>query len=113
LREWHSEIAEKIGGQLPKLSHDFSGALRTFAFWIANGSVGHPLLEDIDYSCIFSEPSAFEQTFAIFANVIELDDDGKVLNAKLAERRAAQFIHSYVTGSAVEPGFEDWEVALY
>ena len=30
----------------------FSGALRTFSFWIANGTVGHPLLDGIDYSCI-------------------------------------------------------------
>jgi hypothetical protein len=33
-----------------KLSPDFSGALRTFSFWIANGTVGHPLLEGIDFS---------------------------------------------------------------
>jgi hypothetical protein len=26
------------------LSPEFSGALRTFSFWIANGSVGYPLL---------------------------------------------------------------------
>ena len=98
---------------MAKLSCDFSGALRMFAFWIANKSVGHPLLEGIDYSCIISEPSALERTFAIFANVIELDDEGKVLNAKWAERRAAQYIQEYVTGIAAKPEFEDWEIALY
>jgi len=95
------------------LSHSFSGALRTFSFWIANGSVGHPLLDGVDYSCIFREPSALEQVYAIFANVIEIDEAGQVVNAKHAERRAAQYILQYVASRPVEPPFEDWEVALY
>ncbi len=98
---------------MTKLSHSFSGALRTFSFWIANRSVRHPLLEGIDYSCIFEDPSALEQAYAIFANVIELDSDGNVLNAKWAEHRAAQSILHYVKGIAPEPPFEDWEVALH
>jgi hypothetical protein len=95
------------------LSHSFSGALRTFSFWVANKTVGHPLLDGIDYSCIFQEPSALEQVYAIFANVLELDDNGQVLNAKHAERRAAQYILQYVTGRKAEPPFEQWEVELY
>ncbi|WP_183192586.1 DUF7677 family protein [Brevibacillus fluminis] len=67
---------------MQKLSNSFSGALRAFSFWIANGTVGLPLLEGIDYSCIFNEPSALEQVYAIFANVIEMDDLGIVCNAK-------------------------------
>ncbi len=97
-----------------KLGDSFSGAFRTFGFWLANGTVGHPLLDDIDYSCIFREPSALEQAFAIFANVIELDESGKVLNHKHAERRAAQYIRTYVDSSyKVEPPFEGWEVHLH
>jgi hypothetical protein len=84
-----------------------------FSFWIANGTVGLPLLDGVDYSCIFREPSALEQAYAIFANVIELDEGGAVLNAKYAERRAAQEILRYVTGRPVEPPYEDWEVALH
>jgi hypothetical protein len=99
---------------MKKLSNSFSGALRTFSFWIANGTVGHPLLEGMDYSCIFNEPSALEQTYAIFANVIEMDDDGNVLNAKYAEKRAAQFIRSYIDSNyKIETPLEEWEVALY
>jgi hypothetical protein len=99
---------------MAKLSHSVSGALRTFSFWIANRSVGQPLLEGIDYSCIFEEPSALEQAYAIFANVLELDDSGVVQNARAAELRAAQSIRSYVDpGYTVEPPFEDWEVHLY
>ncbi|NRF93808.1 hypothetical protein HQN89_22990 [Paenibacillus frigoriresistens] len=99
---------------MQKLSHSFSGVLRTFSFWIANGTVGLPLLQGIDYSRIYEEPSALERAYAIFANVIEMDDKGTVLNAKYAERRAAQYIRSYVDSSYhVEPKFEDWEIALY
>jgi hypothetical protein len=76
--------------------------------------VGHPLLDRIDYSCIFEEPSALEQAYAIFMNVLEVDATGQVLNAKHAERRAAQYIRSYVDkGYVVEPPLEDWEVHLY
>ncbi len=99
---------------MAKLSHATSHAFRQFSFWLANGTVGQPLLDGIDYRCIFEEPSALEQTYAIFANVLELAADGSVTNAKHAEHRAAQFIRSYVeSGYRVEPPFEDWEVALH
>jgi hypothetical protein len=97
-----------------KLSHSVSGAIRQFSFWLANRTAGLPLLEGVDYSCIFEEPSALEQTYAIFANVLEFDGSGQVQNAKHAEHRAAQFIRSYVDPAyTVEPEFEDWEVELY
>jgi hypothetical protein len=98
---------------MPHLSHSVSGAIRTFSFWIANKSVGHPLLEGVDYSCIFSEASALEQVYAIFVNVLEFDDAGQVINAKHAEHRAAQYILQYVNGHREVPPFEDWEVALH
>jgi hypothetical protein len=91
-----------------------SHAFRQFSFWLANGTAGLPLLEGVDYSAIFSEPSALEQTYAIFANCLELDEVGGVLNEKSAERRAAQFIKSYVEPTyVVDPPFEDWEVQLH
>lgn len=98
---------------MPHLSHSVSGAFRTFSFWIANGTIGQPLLEGIDYSCIFEEPSALERVYAIFANVLEVDGNGEVLNAREAEKRAAEFILAYVTGREPEPPFEDWELALH
>jgi hypothetical protein len=88
---------------MPHLSSSVSGALRTFSYWIANRSVGQPLLDGVDYSCIFTEPSALEQVYAIFANVLETDETGQVINARHAEHRAAQFILQYVTGRQVEP----------
>lgn len=99
---------------MAKLSNDIRGVLRTFAFWLANGTVGHPLLDGVDYTCIFNEPSELEQTMAIFANVIEFDEQGRVLNAKHAEQRAAQFIRSYVdVRYKVQPAFEGWVVELH
>ena len=92
-----------------KLGDSVSGALRTFGFWLANGTVGYPLLEGIDYSCIFREPSALEQSMAIYANVLRVDESGVVLNPRKAEMRAAQWIRSYVDQSyTVDPPFAQW-----
>ena len=96
-----------------KLSHSLSGALRTFSYFMASGT--HYMLEGIDYLSLYgTEPSAIEQAYAIFANVIEIDDNGTVLNVKHAEKRATDYIRSYCDSSyVVEPPFEDWEVSLY
>src|SRR4051794_9682239 len=101
-------------GGASHLSHQFSGDLRLFAFWVANGTVGHPLLEGIDYwQDVRDSPSLMEQVFAIYANVIRLDDEGHPVNAPEAQQRAAEWIRQYMTGEAPERPWEDWEVALY
>jgi len=96
-----------------KLSESFSGALRTFVYFMASGT--HNQLKGIDYLSLYGEePSAIEQVFAIFANVIELDENGEVLNAKYAEKRAVDYLRSYCDPSfTVEPPYEDWEIELY
>ena len=96
-----------------KLSNSFSGALRTFAYFIASGT--HYNLQGIDYLDLFgNEPSAIERVFAIYANVIELDENGMVLNAKYAEKRATDYIRQYCDQNfKVEPEYEDWEIELY
>src|SRR5262245_31287097 len=98
----------------PKLSPAFSGALRTFSYWVATGSVGLPLLEGIEYrQTMLEEPSLMEMTYAIFANLLEFDTQGEPLNAKWAEHRAAQYIRSYCDPSyTVDPPFEAWEQEL-
>lgn len=95
------------------LSNSFSGALRTFAYFMASGS--HYMLEGIDYVSLYgNEPSAIEQAYAIYANVIELDEYGTVLNAKYAEKRATDYIRQYCDSNyRVLPEFEDWELVLY
>jgi hypothetical protein len=73
------------------------------------------MLEGIDYLSLYGrDPSAIEQTYAIFANVIEIDGDGQVLNFTHAQKRATDYLKSYFAPSfQVEPPFEDWETELY
>lgn len=96
-----------------KLSPHFSGALRTFTYFMASGT--HYNLAGIDYISLYGkEPSAIEMTFAIFANVIEMDETGRVLNAKYAGERATDYLRSYCDPSyEVQPPYEDWETRLY
>lgn len=96
-----------------KLSNSFSGALRTFSYFMASGS--HYNLKDIDYLSLYGdEPSAIEQVFAIYANVIEMDEEGNVLNAKYADIRATDYLKQYFDANfKIEPPYEDWELALY
>ena len=96
-----------------KLSNDFSGALRKFAYFMASGS--HYMLEDVEYLDLYgSEPSAIEMVFAIFVNVMELDEEGNVLNFTYAQRRATDYLKSYCDQSfKVSPPYKDWEMELY
>jgi len=97
------------------ISHGASGAIRRFAGWVARGSVGYPMLNGIDYlEAALESPSQLE-TFAIFANVLELDDAGEPVNEKYAERRAATWLYRYCTGElpSGEAPLEPWEVELY
>ena len=99
-----------------RLSPGASGAIRRFAGWVARGSVGHPLLDEIDYWAeLRDSPSQMETSYAIFANVLELDDRGEPVNEKYAERRAATWLYLYCTGELPpgEPDLEPWECALY
>lgn len=60
------------------------------------------------------EPSAIEQVFAIYVNVIELDESGTVLNAKYAEKRAVDYLRSYCDSNfEVTPPYEEWEIELH
>jgi hypothetical protein len=74
------------------------------------------MLESIDYrDALHESPSQIEICFAIFANVLELDDRGNPVNEKYAERRAATWLYRYCTGQLPpgEPDLEPWECELY
>nr|WP_205527171.1 hypothetical protein [Solimonas sp. K1W22B-7] len=73
------------------------------------------MLEDVDYLSLYgNEPSAIEQVYAIFANVIELDENGQVLNFTYAQKRATDYLKSYFDPTfKIEPPLEEWETALY
>jgi hypothetical protein len=99
-----------------KISHGASGAIRRFAGWVARGSVGHPMLEGINYwDELRDSPSQMETCFAVFVNVLELDDSGRPVNEKHAEKRAATWIYQYCTGKLPpgQPELEPWETELY
>ena len=96
-----------------KLSNDFSGALRTFSYFMASGT--HHMLKNYDYLELYgNEPSAIEMTYAIFSNVIELDKNGQVLNFMHAQKRATDYLKSYLDSSyEVNPPLQEWEMELY
>lgn len=96
-----------------RLSNSFSGTLRTFAYFMSSGT--QYTLKGVDYLPLYgSEPSAIEQVYAIFANVLELDDSGQVLNAQYAQKRATDYLRSYCDPNfKVDPPYEDWEVELH
>jgi len=73
------------------------------------------MLEDVEYLDLYgNDPSAIEMAFAIFANVLEMDADGNVLNFTHAQRRATDYIKSYCVPSfEVNPPYEEWEMELY
>lgn len=96
-----------------KLSNDLSGALRTFAYFMASGT--HYMLEDVDYLSLYGEePSAIEMVFAIFANVLELDESGNVLNFAYSQRRATDYLRAYCQPEfKVSPEYQEWETSLH
>ena len=99
---------------MAKLSPSVRGSIRQFAYWVANRSVGLPLLEGVDYGAIFEEPSAMESAFAVFCNTLEVDAAGVVTNFRAAERRAAECIREYCdAGYRADPPFADGEVELH
>ena len=99
---------------MTRLPVDVRTSLRFFAFFLANGTIDVDLLEGIDYRPALMEyGSALEMAFAIFTNVLEIDEEGRVTHADLAQKRAAQWIRRYCDPSYhVEPPFESWEVEL-
>ncbi|WP_200882789.1 hypothetical protein [Amycolatopsis sp. MJM2582] len=65
-------------GHLPV---DVRVSLRFFAFYLANGTIDVDLLDGFDYRpALFQFGSSLEQVFAIYGNVLEIDEEGNVLN---------------------------------
>ena len=99
-----------------RLHPELRGAISRFALWVANGTVGYPLLEGVDEVAgtdLMREGSATEMAFAIFLNNLELDAEGRPLNARHAEIRAAQYLRDYCDPAyATDPPLADFEGAL-
>lgn len=88
-------IRQHVGvGTKVKLNNSVSAAVRNFAYFMSSGT--HVLLDGIEYLELYgNEPSAIEQAYAIFMNVLELDENGAVINLRHAEKRATDYIRSY------------------
>jgi hypothetical protein len=84
------------------LSPGTVAAFSRFALWVANGSVGNPLLKDTDYSDVLNDASCMEQVYAIFGNVLRLDASGEPINYQHAQGRAALYLYAYCNG------WENW-----
>jgi hypothetical protein len=104
-----------LGGAVEQLPVDVRASLRFFAFYLANGTVDVDLLDGIDYRpALFEFGSALEQVFAIYGNVLRVDESGHVLNDGEAQQRAAQWIRGYCDPEyVVEPPFQPWETELH
>ncbi len=106
-----------------KLSDDFKRALRHFTYYYTNGTLPYVIGEEklligIDYrEKLKTEASLVEMVYAIFANNIEMNEQGIVLNQTYAMKRAAQWIRMVCREEnedyKVDPKFEDWETYLY
>ena len=106
-----------------ELSNDFKSALRHFVYYYTNGTLPYvigdeTILKNIDYrEDLKEEASLVEQAYAIFANTIKMDENGKVLNQTHAMKRSAQWIRLVCREEGddyqVEPEFEDWEIELH
>jgi hypothetical protein len=74
------------------------------------------MLDGINYwDELKDSPSQMETCFAVFVNVLELDEAGEPTNEKYAEQRAATWLYCYCTGHLPpgQPELESWEVELY
>src|SRR5262245_12349147 len=96
---------------MAKLSEDLRSWLRELAWSLANGSLDTG--DDLDYRPLLQDPAFIENVFALWANVLEVDEEGLVINGQQARRRVEQYIHTWIDkGFKEEPPFESWEFTL-
>ncbi|MGK5543851.1 DUF7677 family protein [Streptomyces sp. URMC 127] len=100
---------------MTRLPTDVRAAIRFFAFYLANGTLELDLLDGVDYKPrLMASGSAMEMVFAVFTNVLQVDENGEVTNGGDAEYRAAQWIRAYCDPAyRVEPPFAAWETELH
>jgi hypothetical protein len=98
---------------MAKLSEDIRSCLREFAWSLANGSLD--MGEDLDYRHLLQqEPAFIENVFALWANVLEVDEKGRVINDGEARTRVEQYIRTWLDKDfKVDPPFESWEFELH
>lgn len=89
-------------------SSDLSGSFKAFSKWFIESRV----VERASYTNYIEDGASFvEQCFAIWANVIELEE-GQAINFEHALGRVTEYIRSYYDPS-YKDSLEDWECELY
>ncbi|MEV7897827.1 DUF7677 family protein [Streptomyces cyaneofuscatus] len=95
------------------LPTDVRAAFRLFAFYLRNGTLDVDLL-GFDYWDALQHGSDLEMVFAVFSNVLEVDEHGRTVNDGDAQYRVAQWIRARQDpGYVVDPPFEPWETELH
>lgn len=99
---------------MAQLHASVRAAIVDFAYTLGNGTLdGGGLLHGVDYRGDFQKnPNELQLVFAVFTNVLRVDDDGKVVNAAEAGQRAAAVVRRYHQPSfVIQPPLADWEIA--
>jgi hypothetical protein len=97
---------------MAKLSDDLRAHLYRFAHSLVWSTGDDYLYDGAEYSCVWEEPEVLPQAFAIWCNVLEVDEQGRVLNGEYARWRASQYVNNVANPELkVEPPFEPWELA--
>ena len=99
------------------ITDDVWGKIHWFAYDLANGSLDRDIIdttEYIDHTGMFIYGYPLEQIFALWSNVLEIDENNKVTNEVAAKRRVAQYLRRWIDRDyVVEPPFENWETELH
>lgn len=108
-------IGDTVAQQpINRLDHEVWSAIRTFVFQLANGTLEREILAGPDYRLhLANSGSGLEMAFAIFTNVLTINDGGHVTNHSEAQSRAAQWLRAYCSpGYQIEPPLKDWVTEL-
>jgi|HigsolmetaAR201D_1030396.scaffolds.fasta_scaffold02679_9 hypothetical protein len=105
---------------MQRIPQEIRNAIRLGAFYLGNGTLlpqeGNilPDWDSDDYCDMLTEqPELMESFFAVFCNVLQIDEQNRVLNLDDAMRRTAEFIRQSVDQS-YQPTvpFAEWELEL-
>jgi hypothetical protein len=90
-------------------------AVNEFSASLGNGSLAPGILGGTHYVAdLFGYGSTLEAIFAVFSNVLTIDEQDNPSNKEEAFFRAAQCVKQWcVTGYEAEPGFAGWETELH
>jgi hypothetical protein len=97
-----------------RLPDDVRSAIHYFTLRLTNGTIAPELLDGIDYQPYLNDlGSELEMAFAIFTNVLDINENGLVTNTDAAHRRAAQWIRARHDPSyRIDPPLQTWETEL-